>query len=624
MSSVINNLFAFNRTLPKPYDGLSSRKVAVSSKFNAKGESTLSASVIKAVHAVCACANKTGKGAVGTIDTNRSVAEYKSSQSPTHYHLVVYDKVKGNVLASIYDEDAETLENYELTNTGRDGAAIIMAMMPFLAEETEFGEYLSKYQFEFNLGIKDVKKASEIMGVLCDNVYRRITDATNEAHINITLDNSGTITRINRAQIDGEVFRPSNVFEGEFKIFAKTSKSESIKSAKVLVELDDFIGKYAFSERRFSPTEQLLIPKLPPWYVIPKEVIDVCKHAKQTTGKSLQMRNFLLRGPAGTGKTMSAMAIAAGLNLPYMKYTCSAGTEIYDFIGQIFPDTDNVSTGDKELDAEISQLKSMGGINYANVAESLKMPDFDDMDYDPVGAYKEITGYDNPSATTKDCMSAVMERVTDKIKRLCSVRESGEDKKQQFKYVETDFIKALKNGYVVEIQEPTTIIQPGVLVGLNALLEQGGSITLPTGEIIKRHPDAVVIITTNVSYEGCRGMNQSVNDRMSLVMDVELPSPEVMVQRAMSVTGVTDELMVSKMVHVVNDIADHCRRNNINDGCVGMRSLIDWIISSEITGDVYASALKTVISKATSDEDDRLTLISSVLEPEFAPVRKVS
>lgn len=126
--------------------------------------------------------------------------------------------------------------------------------------------------------------------------------------------------------------------------------------------------------------------------------------------------------------------------------------------------------------------------------------------------------------------------------------------------METDFIKALKHGYVIEIQEPSTIVQPGVLVGLNSLLEQSGSITLPTGEVIQRHPDAVVVVTTNTSYEGCRGMNQSVLDRMSLVRDVELPSPEVMAQRAMSVTGATDEYEVSKMVQVVNDLAEYCRK----------------------------------------------------------------
>ena len=165
-------------------------------------------------------------------------------------------------------------------------------------------------------------------------------------------------------------------------------------------------------------------------------------------------------------------------------------------------------------------------------------------------------------------------------------------------------------------------MQPGVLVGLNSLLEQTGSITLPTGEIINRHPDAVVVITTNISYEGCRGMNQSVLDRMSLVKDIELPSPEVMVQRVMSVTGATDEYQVSQMVQVINDMADYCRKNSISDGSVGMRSLIDWVISSEITGNVYQSALYTVISKATSDALDREALVQTILNPIFPPSRR--
>lgn len=165
-------------------------------------------------------------------------------------------------------------------------------------------------------------------------------------------------------------------------------------------------------------------------------------------------------------------------------------------------------------------------------------------------------------------------------------------------------------------------MQPGVLVGLNSLLEQTGSITLPTGEVIERHPDAVVIVTTNISYEGCRGMNQSVIDRMSLVCDVEAPSPDVMIQRAMSVTGATDEYQVSQMVQVVNDLAEYCRTHGVTDGSYGMRSLIDWIESSAITNNVYESALYTIISKATTDELEREAMITSVLEPIFAPPRK--
>ena len=262
----------------------------------------------------------------------------------------------------------------------------------------------------------------------------------------------------------------------------------------------------------------------------------------------------------------------------------------------------------------------MGGVNYANVAKLLQLPEQDDMDYDPAGVYLALTGQEKPDATSQDCMALVLNRVTEKVQALSKREESSQKTGgQTFTYTQTEFLEALKNGYVVELQEPTTIAQPGVMVGLNSLLEQGGSITLPTGEIIERHPDAVVVVTTNISYEGCRGMNQSIIDRMSLVQDIELPDPEVMVQRAMSVTGATDEYHVSKMVQVVSDMADYCRKNSITDGAVGMRSLLDWIVSAEITGDPYQSALYTVISKATADEADREALISSVLEPIFAP-----
>ena len=46
-------------------------------------------------------------------------------------------------------------------------------------------------------------------------------------------------------------------------------------------------------------------------------------------------------GPAGTGKTEAAKAIAAGLGLPYLFYTCSANTEIFDLLGQMLPDTNS-------------------------------------------------------------------------------------------------------------------------------------------------------------------------------------------------------------------------------------------------------------------------------------------
>lgn len=622
MSVSINNLFNYSRSLPVPFDTMTNKKVKVASMYGAKTESTLCGSVIKAVHAMCRCMNGTGEGAVGQIDTNKSVAEYKSSVGPDAYHLVVFDAASGSALASVYDKNTELIEQYVAHPSQRDGAAIFFALMPFLMSDAEFDETFQEYYDQFIAGYPDMAKATESMAILCDNAYRRIKDDTCPAHINITVDKSGNLMRVSQGQLDSGSFVPTSVTAGEFTIFAKTGPAV-IKKAGVVVEHTDFVGKYPLTPgRTLSALELSLIPKLPEWYIIPPEVVDICKHAQKTTGRPMQMRNFLLRGPAGTGKTMGAKAIAAGLGLPYMKYTCSANTEIFDFTGMIFPETDAVSTGSSELDREREILKSMGGISYANVAKLLRLPDLDDMDYDPAGVYQALTGVENLAATVQDCMSVVLEKVTEKVQALSKRAENRQSSGQNYTYVETDFVKALKHGYLVEVQEPSTIIQPGVLVGLNSLLEQEGSITLPTGEIIRRHPDTVVIVTTNVSYEGCRQMNQSVVDRMSLVKDIELPEPEVMVQRAMAVTGCADEYLVSQMVQMVNDMADYCRKNSITDGACGMRSLIDWVISAEISGDPYLSAKYTVISKATADEEDREALITTILDPMFAPKRK--
>ena len=443
------------------------------------------------------------------VDENKCVAEYKSSMGPDAYHLVVFDISSGALLASVYDKNTEVMEQYTAHSSARDGAALFFAMMPALLSDDEFGENLDTYRKQMDSGYPDMKEATNAMAILCDNAYRRVKDDTCPAHVSVNVDKSGNLMRVSQAQLDSGVFTPTSVVAGEFTIFASTGPAVIHKVTEEIPHTD-FVGKYPLNAaRKLTALELSLVPKLAEWYIIPSEVVDICRHAQATTGRSMQMRNFLLRGPAGTGKTMGAKAIAAGLGLPYMKYTCSAGTEIFDFVGMVFPETDSISTGNAQLDKERELLKSMGGINYANVAKLMNLPDLEDMDYDPAGVYQALTGVENAAATSQDCMGIVLDKVTDKVRALSTRTEQASTSGQTYTYVETDFIKALKNGYVIEVQEPSTIMQPGVLVGLNSLLEQEGSITLPTGEIIQRHPDAVVVVTTNVSYEGCRNMNRA-------------------------------------------------------------------------------------------------------------------
>ena len=620
--SAEKSLFGWNRGLPEPFDKITPKKTKKASKYaDGATEAQLNGPVIKAILAYFKYEDGTALGAVGQCD-QKTVAEYKSSIDPDTYHLVSYDPGDGKVMASVYNKSTEIITQYEIAKAQNDGTAILLAMIPTFMTDQEFKETFVLFNSEYNRGFTDIPKAAELAGLLCDNVYRRVINKTGSENVKVKFESSGNPLRITNGHLDKNDFKPTSHHVGEFCIFSKTM-TPTVYTPGTTADHSDFVGKYILNPvRKLNGYEQQLVPVLNSSYILPPEIVSICKHAYKSTGKQTPMRNFLLRGPAGTGKTAGAKAIAAGLGLPYMKYTCSANSEIFDFIGQVFPETDSVTTGDAVLDGERKTLKEMGGMNYENVSKLMNLPGLDDMDYDPAGVYHSLTGTEKEDASSQDCMAVVLNMVADKIQKLSNVKSENPSIGQTYTYMETDFIKALKNGYLVEIQEPSTIMQPGVLVGLNSLLEQEGTITLPTGEIIKRHPEAVVVVTTNVDYEGCRTMNQSVIDRMNLISDIELPSPEVMVQRAMSVTGADDEKQISQMVQVVNDMADFCRKNSITDGSVGMRSLIDWIVSVDITEDPYASALVTVISRASSNEEDRNAIISAVLEPIFAPKRK--
>lgn len=65
--------------------------------------------------------------------------------------------------------------------------------MPFLMSDAEFDETFQEYYDQFIAGYPDMAKATESMAILCDNAYRRIKDDTCPAHINITVDKSGSL-----------------------------------------------------------------------------------------------------------------------------------------------------------------------------------------------------------------------------------------------------------------------------------------------------------------------------------------------------------------------------------------------------------------------------------------------
>ena len=590
------DFWTWKRELPKPFDDIVTKYTEIRSKYSPpSAASTLHASTLRAILAYMALDHADewpGKdkplGAVGTQADNFVIAEYPSRTGSTH--VVVFNSTNGKFTAAKMSDPSDPPRNYVLKESGDSGAALFFALMPTALQDEEFTDEYAKLWACCKAGYPDVDDAAEHAAILCDNLYRRIENPAGcgAAGIRVSIAASGNIQPFTPLAISQGTYNPTSTILGEFTIM-EPGRAAPKKGA--VIKAEDFAAQYRFSAAPLTAAEESLIPRLPPWYVIPEEVVLACRHAKETTGSAQPMRNFMFRGPAGTGKTEGAKAFAAGVHRPYVSLTCNANFEIYDFLGQMMPD---VQTGSVRRDADLPSLQ--------------------DIQMDPASAYCAMTGEYREDVTDSD--------VFDKLLEVMAMRAKAEQPaqaRQSFRYVDTPFVQALRRGYVVEIQEPTVIANPGVMVGLNSLLDRCNSITLPTGEVIERHPDCVVIVTTNIGYEGCRDMNQSVLSRMNLIIDFDQPDTATMTNRVIKLTGCTDKGAVRQMVECVGEIIRCCREKSITDGSCGMRELIAWVQSFMVTHDILAAAKYTVLSAVSGDPENREEILSSCLLPRFDP-----
>ena len=589
--------WSFRLQQPSPFDDpkYAGSKSMGFSQYNTSStaqKSTLHAPTMRALLAYAKLVSATengqsvdGLGAIGHQGTTYRISEYRSANKTD---CVVFNPVTGKFNAAQVEDGTQALKPYSVGAGNGTGSGLLFCLMPVLNEDDEFRQKFQEFVSLLESGWADMDAAFECALTLCDNVYRRIENSKQLGSdgVKISIPTTGNISVITQMAMDSGNYAPTGASYGEFTIMqmsgTPTAKASSFQK-------EDFVAKYALSNRTLTAREQAMVPTLPDWYIIPKEVVRVCEHAKVTTASSQPMRNFLFRGEAGTGKTMGAQAIAAGLNLPYTLMTCSANTEITDLVGQFIPDT-----GNSKSDSNCTEL-----------------PKISDITMHPPSVYMMLTGEYDEEKTEDDVLQKLIEIA------VGNLVEKEETPGQRIRYVDTPLVEAIRHGYVCELQEPSCIANPGVLVGLNSLLDNCQVITLPTGECVKRHPDTVIVVTTNSDYSGCRDMNQSVISRMDLIYDMEAPDLNTMVKRVMNVTGFTDEQEATKMAVVVRDVAERCRQTMITDGSCGMREFKSWVLSTMVTHDPYESALSTIISSASADPDNRAELISACLEPQY-------
>lgn len=591
MTQVNNISSIWGRSLKlttKPFDVLSSKHVKISSIYSPnvgfeKSQSILIDPIIKAVHEYIDLLKDDNKNRFCSIGSNgddiyieRSIKDLNTAQ------LLIYNKASGKCQACNYNILDEESYPYQLNGirkpNGSIGTAIFLALMPVILEDNEAIETFQKYKLHLESTFEIDDTLLKLMAILCDNVYQRIISGA----IKLNVSDSMPVKKITTKDILSKRLAPSNVILGTFKIF-NIKESKKVEETQIITIKPN---EYNLSlSRELTKEEEKQIIKISKSHRVTQEEVRICKEIKRNWNKKdMKIVNILLEGDAGSGKTQLAKALSYDLGLPYTKITCFADMDKSDVIGSILPviSDDDIKSLDKD-DANLLRL----------VYESSE----DDSVYDILA--KEM------GCSKEDV------KVKSKWKYLQKLsKEKSSENSVRYKFFPSEIVRAFKYGYLLEIQEPTVIRDAAVLMSLNSALELDGSINLPT-EVVSRHPDFVSVITTNRNYVGCRPLNEALRDRVQHTEKMDLPSKEVIVQRAMAKTGCDDIELTSKLADAIIVLDETAKANAIR-GVAGMRSLFYWLDAVQHGDSIRESMYNKVIYKMTTDPDEIILLEDAV------------
>jgi len=337
-------------------------------------------------------------------------------------------------------------------------------------------------------------------------------------------------------------------------------------------------------ERQLTEAEKKHVWKKPRSHKVSEEEQRISQEVQRNWNRGeMKIANILLEGDAGSGKTQLAKALSANFGLPYTKVTCFADMDKSDIIGAILPVISSEQLEKLEPEEQAALKALYGSEGFQSVTEILV----------------DVLGISQQQAQLK----------MKQLLKLASEQSGGEA--VEYRFYPSEIVRAYQEGYLLEIQEPNVIRDAAVLMALNSALELDGSINLPT-EIIRRHPDFIAVITTNRSYAGARPLNEALRDRVQHSEKMDLPTKEVMMERAASKTGYQDEEVLSILADTII-ILDKTARANAIKGVAGMRSLFYWTDAVASGASAKESLYFKVIYKITTDPEE-IKILEEALE----------
>lgn len=327
--------------------------------------------------------------------------------------------------------------------------------------------------------------------------------------------------------------------------------------------------------RQLTAAEKKLVWKKPLSHKVSEAERRISEEIKRNWNRGeMKMTTLLLEGDAGSGKTQLAKALSANFGLPYTKVTCFADMDKSDIIGAILP-----------------------------VLSPERLEQMEPVDQNALQTLYESDSFQSATEQWMDAMGMSREAAAFKLKQLWKLAEDNKGTDViEYRFYPSEIVRAYQNGYLLEIQEPNVIRDAAVLMALNSALEPDGSINLPT-EIIRRHPDFLAVITANRSYAGTRPLNEALRDRIQHAEKMDLPTKDIMIERAMSKTGYQNETVLAVLADIIL-VLDKTTRAHAIKGVAGMRSYFYWTDAIARGASAKETLYHKVIYKITTDSEE--------------------
>lgn len=573
--------WTFQEEMPEPFsrflqkEGLRKTTTMVEwlSQYNQGRQATLHPTTLRAMLNIAGIYLKQTEGALGFQKGNYELLNFYCMEyvKGRGRYALVYNPISAKI-RGICKTEKQTYKALDFVERNVSDGEEVLAMLIYVSLEKkealynlEFAQNFILFMQQMKEGWKNAKLALKAAFLCCDNLYRRVENVQDFSNEGIPLEKSqlgkAGMEQLSTLAIESELYAPNDAIKGTFQILGEMKKEREW----TLKELQKIYRQHW----SFPKDYENRIPQLP-------EDMKVGEYAQDILSAIVEspFRKFMITGNAGTGKTTDAQMVAQILGVPYFALNCGPETDESTLVAGIYPN---------------SRKKT---------EDSMKFPSLQEFVTDPMQVLEEVAHTRKEGITKSEAFRELLD----------AVYQSGYQKAKNegdFVMQESEIIKGCRMPSVIEIMEASLIVEPGTLGKLNRLLDDSRKLDLLYGEVVERHPNAIIIITTNLNYVANREFDFSVVSRMNKVQHRKDLTEQQLAERAMFRTGCKDMEVLKQMAKVMKRLDAVVKEEFGKAGLCGYREYENWVYEYMRTQNLVKAAEDTVLSKLASDEEDR-------------------